>query len=98
MRWMLLIKSAIPLGDADPSKSTIAETSKLIGNSVYGHAIMRKDKHSNVQLVDLEKAEKLINDPKMSSFEELPGDTFEVQYDHWSMKIIIAMLVSSLCN
>eukprot|EP00116_Pleurobrachia_bachei_P001169 sb/3461431/ len=65
-------------GDADPSKAIIAETSKLIGNSVYGHSIMRKDRHTSVKLVDLEKASKLVNDPLMVSLEEMEDETFEV--------------------
>ena len=77
MRITLVVYSFHP-GDVDPSKSIIAETSKLIGNSVYGHSIMRKDLHMNIQLVDLEKASKLINDPLMKGFEELSDNTFEV--------------------
>ena len=68
------------LGDADPSKAIIAETSKLIGNSVYGHSIMRKDRHTSVKLVDLEKASKLVNDPLMVSLEEMEDETFEVHF------------------
>ena len=67
-----------PTGDVDPSKAIIAETSKLIGNSVYGHSIMRKDRHTNVQLTGLSKALKLVNNPLYTSLEEMDDETFEV--------------------
>ena len=35
-------------GDKDPRLSIIADTSKLIGNAVYGHSLMDKEKHSHV--------------------------------------------------
>lgn len=67
-------------GDKDPSKAIIAETSKLIGNSVYGHSIMRKDKHRSVKLCGLDKASKLVNDPHFIDLTELEDETFEVRY------------------
>ena len=65
-------------GDIDPNKAIIAETSKLIGNSVYGHSIMRKDRHTTDRLIGLADATKLINDPLMDKFEELDDETYEV--------------------
>ena len=76
-------------GDKDPSKAPIAETSKLIGNSVYGHSVMRKDRHTTVRITGLVKASKLLNDPLMSGFEELDDETFEV-YTTWSLFSILA--------
>lgn len=48
------------------------------GNSVYGHAIMDKSKHTTVKFCDLEKASQSINDPFFTSFEEFDDDTYEV--------------------
>jgi hypothetical protein len=50
----------------------------LIGNSVYGHSIMRKDRHTNVRLTRHTKVVKLINDPLFSSLEEMDDETYEV--------------------
>ncbi|XP_063692200.1 uncharacterized protein LOC134824307 isoform X1 [Bolinopsis microptera] len=65
-------------GDADSSKTMIAETSKLLGNSVYGHSIMDKARFTNVTFCDQEKASKMVNDPFFHSLDEFSDETFEV--------------------
>ena len=67
-------------GDIDKSNAIVAETSKLTGNAVYGHTIMRKDRHTNVKFVGRQKASKLVNDPLFMSIEEFDKETFEVSY------------------
>ena len=49
------------------------------GNSVYGHSIMDKSKHTNVSFCGIEKASKLINDPFFYNLEEFDKETFEVR-------------------
>ena len=42
-------------GDVDPSKSLLASTAKLIGNSVYGKTITNKEKHTKVRYTTSER-------------------------------------------
>jgi G:T-mismatch repair DNA endonuclease (very short patch repair protein) len=42
-------------GDVSPDKALLAETSKLVGNSVYGKMITNKENHRNVAFVSDEK-------------------------------------------
>ena len=65
------------LGDRDKSKAIIAETSKLIGNSVYGHSIMDRSKFTDTTFCNRDKASNLVNFPHFKSLDEYE-DTFEV--------------------
>ena len=39
---------------------------------------MRKDKHNNVRFVSIDKAAKLVNDPRFTGLTEFDNETFEV--------------------
>ena len=67
-------------GDLDPDKRIIAESSKLIGNSVYGHTLMDKSRHTSVKFCNLDEAVKLVNDPFFRDLDEFDEETFEVSY------------------
>ncbi len=43
------IADARRAGDADKSMEIIAETMKLIGNSLYGRCVMNKEKHIGIK-------------------------------------------------
>ena len=73
-------------GDRDPNLSIIADTSKLIGNSVYGHSLMDKEKHSHVIFTDLEGANKHVNSPFFNDLEEMDEETFEVKMQKKKVK------------
>ena len=63
------------LGDADPSMSLLADTSKLIGNSAYGKLITNKDGHKNVKYaMSSEEASATIASANFFSMSELDGD------------------------
>ena len=66
-------------GDCNPNMRVIADTSKLIGNSVYGYSIMNKDKHLSIEFCDEDRACQLVNDPRFMSLEEFEDETYEVQ-------------------
>ena len=66
------------LGDRDPAFKLIADTSKLIGNCVYGHTSMNKEKHKDVKFCDFEDAKRLVNDPFFREIDEIDEDYFEV--------------------
>ena len=62
----------------------------MTGNSVYGHTIMRKDKHATIEIVGLVKASKLLSDPLMTEFQEIDDTTFEVNL--MSIVFLVAMM------
>ena len=68
----------VTTGDVEKTKKIIGDTSKLIGNAVYGHTLMNKDRHRSVSFCGMDKASKLINDPLFLEIEEFEGKCFEV--------------------
>ena len=56
----------------------MCKTFCLSGNSVYGHSIMDKSKHTKVTFCGIERASQLINDPFFHDLEEFDDMTFEV--------------------
>ena len=75
-------------GDKDKSKSIIADTMKLIGNSGYGSLIMDKEKHTNVRYcTGKRKACLAANKPEYRKMTELDNELFEVE----SVKKVINM-------
>ena len=65
-------------GDSDPAMKLVAETSKLIGNSVYGRSLMNKRTHKCVEFTSLNAAAKRVNSSLFVSLEEFNNNTFEV--------------------
>lgn len=74
----MIFRDNFSSGDADPSKKLIGDTSKLIGNSVYGHSLMDKSKHTTVNFCGLERVKKYINNPYFRGLDEMENETFEV--------------------
>lgn len=73
-------------GDIDSSNSAIANTSKLIGNSVYGVTIMNKWKHLDVKFTDMQTAAVLVNNPRFQTLQEFENGCFEVTSRKKSIK------------
>ena len=68
------------MGDKDSSKTIIADTMKLIGNSAYGSLIMDKEKHQQIKYVKTKKeACGAVNLPTFRKITELDNDLFEVE-------------------
>jgi len=66
-------------GDLNPASQLVAETSKLIGNSVYGRSLLNKDKHRDYKLCSLDDALRYINEPLYQDSSEINDDLFEIQ-------------------
>ena len=67
-------------GDQDKSKSSFAETMKLIGNSAFGSMIMNKTKHKKIYYVDrYEELSQAINSPKFEKLTEISNDFYEIE-------------------
>lgn len=73
------VTNARRAGDVDPSKSILADTMKLIGNSSYGKTITNKDKHINLKVSNYEEASKYINDPLFRDLDEISENLCEVE-------------------
>ncbi|KAJ8017821.1 Krueppel-related zinc finger protein 1 [Holothuria leucospilota] len=74
-------------GDRNPSKAIIADTMKLIGNSSYGKTITNKEGHCNINIVQDDKASRLINETTFRDLNEISTGCYEVE----SAKRSIAM-------
>ena len=74
------VSTARRFGDSDPSKSIIADTMKLIGNSAYGSLIMDKERHQDIKYVKGErKASMLVNDKSFKKLTILDNDLYEIE-------------------
>ena len=74
------ITDARRTGDIDCSKSIIADTMKLIGNSAYGSLIMDKEKHSSVKYVKGERRACMkANEPEYKKMSELEYGVYEIE-------------------
>jgi hypothetical protein len=72
------VSNARRAGDVDEDMAIIAETMKLVGNSLYGRTVMDKEKHTTTTFCGLDKISKRINDPHFKDLEELNDNRFEV--------------------
>ena len=67
-------------GDLHADRAIIADTMKLIGNSVYGSFLMDKTKHQNTAYVDGRGAAQLkFNDPRFRKATAITEDMYELQ-------------------
>ena len=66
------------LADTDKSKTMIALTNKLIGNSLYSTSLLNKEKHRNITYHSKETVNKTIND-RFIHLDEIKKDVYEVK-------------------
>lgn len=67
-------------GDRDPRFEIVADTLKLIGNSVYGSMIMNKEKHTDITYrASKEKAGYFVSKKRFRSLTKLDNDHFEIE-------------------
>jgi len=66
-------------GDADPSKTILAETFKLLGNSAYGKTLTNVAKHRDIYYVRCQDAQTLIKNKCFRKLTELTDDLVEIE-------------------
>ena len=67
-------------GDVHPDRAIIADTMKLIGNSVYGSFLMDKTKHQDTVYVDGRGAAQMrFNEPRFCKATTISDDMYELQ-------------------
>lgn len=82
------VSTARRAGDADSTGVLLAETSKLVGNSVYGKMITNKEKHREVSYMSSKhKASLKVKGPRFISMEEPCEDFFELTQE--KLKVIL---------
>ena len=67
------------LADLDPVFKIKGETSKLIGNSLYGGTLMDKAKHTSLKFVSDERVPNHIKNPLFKNMDVLNGGVHEVE-------------------
>ena len=72
------VSAARRAGDADPDKSIIADTMKLLGNSAYGKTVTNVDRHRNVTYSTEVGTSLLINNKRFCQLDVVTEDTYEV--------------------
>ena len=75
-----MVTEARRQGDIDKSKSIIADTSKLWGNSAYGSVLMNKEKHREIIYVKGRREMQLaVNEPRFRRVTHLGDDMYEIE-------------------
>ena len=72
------VSAARRAGDADPDKSIIADTMKLLGNSAYGKTVTNVDRHRNVTYSTEVGTSLLINNKRFCQLDVVTEDAYEV--------------------
>ena len=87
------VSDARRAGDVDPSKSIIADTMKLVGNSSYGKTITNKEKHRQVKFCDDNEVSGLINSPFFRQLDIIDDETYKVQSSKKNIKLDLPLQV-----
>ena len=72
------VSAARRAGDADPDKSIIADTMKLLGNSAYGKTVTNVDKHRDVRYCTEVGTSSCINNKRFRQLDVVDEDAYEV--------------------
>ena len=72
------VSAARRAGDADPDKSIIADTMKLLGNSAYGKTVTNVDKHRDVRYCTEVGTSSCINNKRFRQLDVVAEDAYEV--------------------
>ena len=73
------VSDARRAGDADPNKSMIGDTMKIVGNSSCGKIITNKERHRQVNFCNDDELQPLVNSPFFRQLDAIDEDTYEVQ-------------------
>ena len=65
-------------GDADPDKSIIADTMKLLGNSAYGKTVTNVDRHRDVKYCTEGGTSLLVGNKRFRQLDVVTDDAYEV--------------------
>jgi hypothetical protein len=89
------IADARRAGDENKDMEIIAETMKLIGNSLYGRCVMNKEKHISMTYANKENITKKINDPHFKDLNEISDESYEVFSSKRKIKMNVPLQVGA---
>ena len=72
------VSAARRAGDADPDKSIIADTMKLLGNSAYGKTVTNVDRHRDIKYCTEVGTSSHINNKRFRQLDVVTEDAYEV--------------------
>ena len=72
------VSAARRAGDADPDKSIIADTMKLLGNSAYGKTVTNVDRHRKVMYCTEVGTSLLVGNKRFRQLDVVTDDAYEV--------------------
>ena len=72
------VSAARRAGDADPDKSIIADTMKLLGNSAYGKTVTNVDRHRDVKYCTEVGTSLLVGNKRFRQLDVVTDDAYEV--------------------
>ena len=78
-KFALDVSNGRRVGDSDSSKKILAATWKLIGNSGYSSALLRKDRFRKISYHDQSTVDKAINSPWFVNLDVVNSDLYEVK-------------------
>ena len=74
-----LVSTARRAGDEYPDKAIIADTMKLLGNSVYGKTVTTVDRHRDVKYCTEIGTSSLINNKRLRQLDVVTDDAYEIE-------------------
>ena len=72
------VSAARRAGDADPDKSIIADTMKLLGNSAYGKTVTNVDRHRDIKYSTEVGTSALVNNKRFRQLDVVTEDAYEI--------------------
>ncbi|XP_071797162.1 uncharacterized protein [Asterias amurensis] len=71
------VSNARRAGDRDPTKSILADTMKLLGNSAYGKTVTDQERHMNVRVCTDADAPRYVNNSHFRALHSLDDELYE---------------------
>ena len=79
INFFQLVVDARREADENPLSGVVAETMKLLGNSLYGYQIMERSRDTITKYLNDEKTQKAINEPLFKRLNAVEKDLYEVE-------------------
>ena len=93
------VSDARRAGDSDPNLTLLAETSKLVGNSLYGKTITNKEKHKKTMYcLGTRDTSRKIRQKRFSSMEEIEEDFYEIEEDKMRVGVLNLLISTFLLS
>ena len=85
------VSAARRAGDADPDKSIIADTMKLLGNSAYGKTVTNVDRHRDIKYSTEVGTSALVNNKRFRQLDVVAEDAYEIEMNKSVVKYTLPL-------